>query len=618
MRITNNMIQTRVLSNLQANFRAVSRLQDILSTGRNFRFPEDNPINFVNSLSLRQELSANRRFARNINEADTTLQLTESTLSVVNDRLQRARELSLQGANQTLPPESQAAIADEIDQIFEDVIGLANSNFEGRFLFAGDKTQQEPFSVIATGNGLEGVQYRGDFGDRLVEIGQGEFLPINLTGPAAFFTSLNEVTSSVPVDPAALLEPQLTGVVDPPLILAAGDFTVDGVSITYDPATDTLNDVRDAINRNVTTADARIDENGQLIIRSLTSQDVSLANGTSNVLEVLDLFHRVEGGNLAVGPITPATTLASLGITGDAIVIDTGTSEYEIDLAAATDIGDVIAAVAASGAPVEAFINGAGTGLTFSATESVNALDIRSLRKIFGSTALAPGTVTNNTTLASLGIASPGALDISNDGAVTTVDLSGAVTVEQVLSAINSQVNGVTASINSDGTGIDLESAFLSSSLSATDVGASTIATVLGFAQTRSGDNASDFQVETPGTVNEVESSNIFKTLAELSGQLRSGTADPNSIGSLLNSFENDLDLVVRNRAVVGARINRLESSQGRFDAFEVFVTELLSQNEDADLAETISTLATQSNVLEAALASASRVILPSLVDFLF
>ncbi len=618
MRITNNMIQTRVLSNLQSNFGSVARLQDVLSTGRQFRFPEDNPINYVNSLSLRQELNENRRFSRNIDQAETSLQLAESTLSVINDRLQRARELSLQGANETLPPESQAAIADEIDQIFEDVVELANANFDGRFLFAGDRTQRRPFELIGTADGAQGVHYQGDFGDRLVEIGQGEYLPINLTGPAAFFSSINEITSSVAVDPDALLEPQLTGVVDPPLILAAGDFTIDGVTISYDPATDSLNDLQFAINRSVTTADARIDGNGQLIIRSLTSQDVSLANGTSNILEVLDLFHRVDGGAIAVGPITPATTLASLGITGDAFVIDTGEAEFEIDLAAASDISDVIAAVAASGAPVEAFINGAGTGLTFSATESVESLEIRSIRKIFGSTALAPGTVTNNTTLASLGIASPGSLDISNDGALTTLDLSGATTVEQVIIAINTQVNGVSASINADGTGIDLESAFFSSSLSATDVGASTIATTLGFAQTRTEDSAADFALQTPGDVDETVSANLFQTLSQLSQELRTGNANPDSIAVFLNAFEVDLQSVLTNRAVIGSRINRLQSSNDRLDVFEVFVTELLSENEDADLAETISTLATQNNILEASLASASRVLLPSLIDFLF
>jgi flagellar hook-associated protein 3 FlgL len=615
MRITNNMITQQVLSNLQRNFGAVARLQDVLSTGRQFNIPEQNPIGYVESLNLRQEINENRRFSRNITLGTTSLQLTETTLGQVNDALQRARTLALQASNSTLPAESRIGIAQEIRQILEDIVTQANANFEGRYLFAGDRTQRTPFELIGDDEVIEAVHYRGDFGDRLIEISQDEFLPVNLTGPDAFFTSLNEITSSVAVVPDALLEPQLTGIVDPPVTLVAGDFTVDGVSIAFDPTTDTLENLRDAINRSVTTADARIDENGRLIIRSLTSVDVELANGTSNVLEVLDLFHRVEGGAIGAG-ITGATTLASLGITGDAIRITTGEEIFDIDLGGATTVGDVITSVAGSGAPVEAFVNGAGTGITFSATESVDSLEVTSLRRIFGSTALAPGTVTNDTTLASLGITT-GTISITNDGATTLVDLSAATTVEQVISAIDTQVNGVNASINADGTAIDIESEFFSSSLSVADVGLSDIATTLGFAQTRSSDNAADFDAAAPGTVNEVASSNIFLTFSLLLQELQNASPNVGALNDILNRFDTDLVSISNNRSIVGSRINRLESTTDRYDAFEVFLTTLLSENEDADLAETVTQLSTQSNVLQASLAAGARLIQPSLLDFL-
>lgn len=615
MRITNNMISRQVLSNLQRNFQSVASLQNVLSTGRQFQFPEQNPIAFTESLNLRQEIAENRRYQRNISLGTTNLELTESTLANVNDRLQRARQLAIQGANETLSGEARNAIANEIEQILSNVIEQANSNFEGRFLFAGDETLRKPFEAISSGGSSLGVVYRGDFGDRLVEINQGEFLPINLTGPGAFFTSLNEIRSRVAVTASTPLAPQLAAV-DPPLAAGAGTFTVNGVAISFDPATDTLENLRDSINREVDTAEASIDSSGRLVIRSLTSNDVELANGTSNVLEVLGLYHRVEGGAIGAG-ITPATTLASLGIAGDALRIAVGDEEFEVDLAGATTVGDVLTAINSSGAPVEAFINGAGTGLTFSATRTVDSLEITSLRKVFGSTALAPGAVTADTTLASLGILNPGILQITNDGALTEVDLSGAATVGQVLSAINSQVNGVTASINADGTGLDLESAFLSGSLSAADVGPSNIAAVLGFAQTRSEDNASDFAVTNSGTVDETQGRNIFRSLSDLVQVLRSDNPASSDFDSVLEAFDTDLTTIQTNRSIVGARMNRTESALDRFQAFEVFLTQLLSENEDADLAETVTQLSTQTNVLNAALASGSRVLLPSLIDFL-
>lgn len=60
-----------------------------------------------------------------------------------------------------------------------------------------------------------------------------------------------------------------------------------------------------------------------------------------------------------------------------------------------------------------------------------------------------------------------------------------------------------------------------------------------------------------------------------------------------------------------------MEASQNRLEAFESFLTELLSENEDADLAETITQLSTQANVLNAALTAGAQLLQPSLIDFL-
>lgn len=613
MRVTNNITAQRLLANIQRNQQSVATLQEILSTGRKFRLPEQNPISYVESLNLRQELAENRRYQRNLTLSRAGMDLTESTLSTVNDSMQRARQLALQGANGSLSAGSRGAVADEIEQILSTVIQQANANFEGRFIFSGDKTLATPFERFVGGDGLDAVAYRGDFGDRLIEINQGDFLAANLTGPDVFFTSLNEIKAAATVTATNLLATELAAAAPP---VAGGTFVVDGVAITYDPLTDSLESLRDKINRSVTTAEADIDSNGRLRIRSLTSNDVQLQNGTSNVLEVLGMYHQVTGASIGAG-ITAATTLASLGITGDALSIQVGDDEYQVNLAGATTVGDVITAVAASGAPVEAFINASGTGINFSATESVDSLEMTSLRKIFGSSALGSGAVTLDASLASLGILAPGQLQITNEGATTTLDLSGATTVADLIQAINTQVNGVVASINADGSAIDLESDFFSTTLSAVDLGGSNIAAALGFAQNRTGDNAADFGISNPGTVDETESQNIFRSLAEMIQVLRSPTSTSEDFSRVLDSFDADIATVLSNRSIIGARVNRVEASQNRLEAFESFLTELLSENEDADLAETITQLSTQANVLNAALTAGAQLLQPSLIDFL-
>jgi flagellar hook-associated protein 3 FlgL len=615
VRVTSNMMTSRVLENIQRASGSMYMVQNALTTGRKFSRVQDDPIAYIKALDLRRELSENRQFQDNLSLSKTTLDLTESTLASINEQLQSARHLALQGSNGAISNDSRGAVADEIEQILDSVIELANSNFDGRYIFSGEKTLNASFKTITGADGTVGVIYAGDTGDRIIEIGSSQTMAIGLTGLDAFFTSLNRITSDAGVDPGVLLSTELA-TEDPPLTALAGTFTVDGVTINFDPATDTLESLRDSINRSVDTAEASIDETGHLTITSLTSNDVTLANGTSNVLETLGMFHQVKGVDVGAG-ITSATTLASLGMTGDAIRITVGDEAYDVDLAGAVTVGDVISAVSASGAPVQAFINSAGTGISFSATESVDSLEVTSVRKIFGSTALASGSVTLDTTLASLGIAAPGGLQITNDGVTTTVNLADATTVADVLNAINEQVNGVTATLNADGTGLNLESAYFSGGLSAVDVGPSTIATVLGFSQTRNGDSAADLGVTEAGTVNETESQNVFKSLTDLISVLRSSSPTSEDFDEVLGSFDTDLTTVLSNRSIIGARTNRIEASQTRFEAFETYLTQLLSDNEDTDLAEAITDLATQSNILDAALAAGAKLLQTSLIDFL-
>ena len=84
-----------------------------------------------------------------------------------------------------------------------------------------------------------------------------------------------------------------------------------------------------------------------------------------------------------------------------------------------------------------------------------------------------------------------------------------------------------------------------------------------------------------------------------------------------LSGLQSILDEFVAQRAVVGARVNRLELQENRLESTRIDYTELLSKNQDADMAEVIMDLKMQENVYRASLAAGARIIMPSLVDFL-
>lgn len=94
-------------------------------------------------------------------------------------------------------------------------------------------------------------------------------------------------------------------------------------------------------------------------------------------------------------------------------------------------------------------------------------------------------------------------------------------------------------------------------------------------------------------------------------------TGDNKAVSGMLDEIDNQVNNVLRVRADVGARQNRLDLTANRAEDDNINFTKLMSLNEDADMAETIMNLKNEENVYNASLAGGARIIQPSLVDFL-
>lgn len=106
----------------------------------------------------------------------------------------------------------------------------------------------------------------------------------------------------------------------------------------------------------------------------------------------------------------------------------------------------------------------------------------------------------------------------------------------------------------------------------------------------------------------------IFEVLGAISDHLKN---DPSQLDADLAQIDLIKENVLNERSYLGAKINRVELHQARLEDLELNYTELLSQNEDADMAEVYMNLNMQESVYRASLSAGSRIIQPSLVDFL-
>ncbi|SCG81905.1 Flagellar hook-associated protein 3 HAP3 [Proteiniborus sp. DW1] len=111
----------------------------------------------------------------------------------------------------------------------------------------------------------------------------------------------------------------------------------------------------------------------------------------------------------------------------------------------------------------------------------------------------------------------------------------------------------------------------------------------------------------------------VIKVFDNIIKALGSGTEEPDkeelrkNIDVIKEVFRNTVQV----RAEIGAKTNRLEMTEKRLDSDAVNFTRLLSENEDADLAEVIMNFKMAESVYLASMSSGARIIQPSLIDFL-
>ncbi len=108
---------------------------------------------------------------------------------------------------------------------------------------------------------------------------------------------------------------------------------------------------------------------------------------------------------------------------------------------------------------------------------------------------------------------------------------------------------------------------------------------------------------------------NPFDVLVDLRNSLRDNA--PERVRETLAGLANVRESVSSVRGLVGARVNRMEITRNVLDRVSVEMTNVLSDDEDVDLSETIVNLRQEQDVFQAALASGNMVIQQSLMDFI-
>lgn len=184
-RVTNGYMSEMVIQNLLTNRSKMVDLQAQISSGKRISKPSDDVIASISVVSANNSLGKIDNYLKNINNAQSELEVVDKALSSTVDEVHKATELTVQALNASSGNEELATINAQIKQIIEQVKSVGNTKFGNKFIFGGFKTDSAPFEVPATGE----IQYTGSpssNSQRNIEISDGVTVPVNISGDQVF------------------------------------------------------------------------------------------------------------------------------------------------------------------------------------------------------------------------------------------------------------------------------------------------------------------------------------------------------------------------------------------------------------------------------------------------
>ena len=201
MRVNPNMVPD-VLAGLQQSQSAVNRALLEVSTGKSVSLPSDNPAASANMVQNTIDAQNVDQYTQNVSSVLSMVQTSDSALSSVVSSLMKAVTLGVEGANGTTNATDKQAIATEVQGILASVVSLANTSFQGSYLFGGTASGQVPYTVDSTS--ASGYKYNGNSAVNSVVVGDDLSIQANLPGSQIFSNSSNDVLGSLSALVAAL------------------------------------------------------------------------------------------------------------------------------------------------------------------------------------------------------------------------------------------------------------------------------------------------------------------------------------------------------------------------------------------------------------------------------
>lgn len=631
-RLPDSLIAGRFQRTLESQQRALVHLQDEVSSGQKFFVPSEDPTAAIKTVMFQKLLERKTQMQQNVQTDRSLLSASESALATVGDALNQANALLLAGAGNTYSSTEKETMATEVRSLMRQVVSVGNTQFRGRYLFAGGQSQEAPFEFV----GDNVVSYGGDRQSIDSYLDLDLLVANNVDGQTAFNAFTEPVGTDI--DPALTLDTRTAdllgglGVQLGPVVVTVDNGTPDSQTVDLSAA-ETLNDIKtlleDAFSGGPVTLTVDVDPATRSGLRLTPSAGTVAVADISGSVVAADLgiagaaASQINGGELDPR-LTLQTQLADLNagtgigaLAGNGLLITNGPNSEVVDISTATTIEDLLNLLNQADLDLDARINESDNGLAVSSRLSGTRFSIGENNGA-NATLLGIRTLNGETLLADLNLGQGVPVDdginldiIRRDASSLSIDLSGTKTVQDVLDAINAVDPGnLVASLASVGNGISLLDNSGAGPLVVED---NNVSVALGLVGEESGSNpAVPLTGQDP---NPSEAQGVLGVLWALQNALQTG--DDQELERLSPLLDAEIQRFSLVRGEIGSRLQLIDTVEQRLLDEELAVQESLSEEFDTDLTEVLTDLVSRQQTLEATLQIAAQSLQLSLLSYL-
>ena len=163
--------QQQLTSELSSGVRVTTLSQDPLAAGEN--------------VLLLDQIRRDDTFTQSASLVQGRLQVADSALGSVVTQLTQAISLATSANNGTMNADNVKSISSQIAGILNEVQSLANSSYQGQYIFAGGQTSTQPFTTdSATSPAV--TTYNGDADVNYLSMPNGQRIQLNVPGDQIF------------------------------------------------------------------------------------------------------------------------------------------------------------------------------------------------------------------------------------------------------------------------------------------------------------------------------------------------------------------------------------------------------------------------------------------------